>query len=91
MIRSFLSYQMVANGLLGIRLHDFLQDSLAIKKERLILKIVQNKTMDKLFRISKPTIHINRSNQRLKRVRSNRIPFPAAGGVLPLPKQQIPA
>ena len=85
MVRSFLPDQPVCDRRLEISLYDLLQDSLAIKKECLVLQIIQNKTMDKLFRISKTTIHVYSSNQRLQRIRSDRIPFSPPGSIFTLP------
>ena len=56
-------------------LNHFLQDSFAIVKELFMFNIIQNKTMDELFCISKTTIQINCADDRLHPpVRSS--PFP---------------
>ncbi len=63
-IRAFFPHQPIGNRLFKVCLDDLLQDSLAIKKEFLILQVLQNKPMYKLFCTSKTTINIYGSNQR---------------------------
>ena len=61
MIRSLFTNQMIRDYFFKIRMHDFLQDSLAIKKEFLIVKVIKNELINKFFCISKTTIKIDGS------------------------------
>ena len=56
-----------------------------------MFNIIQNKTMDELFCISKTTIQINCADDRLHRVRDNRRPLPSAGQILAFSEKQIVA
>ena len=69
MIRPFLPQQAVGHPLIPESgLHNLLKDSLAIEKELLILQVAEYHLVDKLFRASKTTIHIDRADQRLQSV-----------------------
>jgi len=89
MIRSRFTNQMIRDYFFKIRLHDFLQDSLAIKKEFLVLQIFQNKSMYKLFCISKTTIKINCSDQSLHCIRCYRFSLSSPGSVFSFTKQKV--
>ena len=89
MIRSLFTNQMIRDYFFKIRLHDFLQDSLAIKKEFLVLQIFQNKSMYKLFCISKTTIKINCSDQSLHCIRCYRFSLSSSGSIFSFTKQKV--
>ena len=81
-IRSFFFQKNVCKCLVRMALHNLLQDSLAIIKELFVFHIVQNKSMNKLFCISKTTIQINCPDHSFKRIRQNRFAASSSGLVL---------
>ena len=88
-IGSFFPGKTVGNLPRKIPLHHLLEDSLAIEKELFMFYIIQYKTPNKIFCISKSTIQINSSDQCFQRIRYDGISSPSAGQLLSLSHAQI--